>query len=150
MWCAALPKIKPDAAEWNIGNCGGGRLSTAPDNMRTTCPKNVFGNIHVFALTVKKPPGASAEKRIHGPAKGSGGPPGCSIGFRGAYRDMLALNDKQLELVMIAAEGLELEKRGLFLERVAAKLELRGHRFTDIDLEAAIRLALTGLIQSAA
>jgi hypothetical protein len=37
MWCAALPRIKPDAAEWNVGNCGGGRLSTAPDNMRTTC-----------------------------------------------------------------------------------------------------------------
>jgi len=37
MWCAALPRIKADAAKWNVGNCGGGRLSTAPDNMRTTC-----------------------------------------------------------------------------------------------------------------
>ena len=64
---------------------------------------------------------------------------------------MLALNDKQLELVMTAAKGLEPgEKRSLFLERVAAKLELRGHRFSDVDLETAIRLALTGLIQTAA
>ena len=38
---------------------------------------------------------------------------------------MLALNDKQLELVMTAAKGLAPgEKRSLFLERVAAKLEL--------------------------
>jgi hypothetical protein len=51
---------------------------------------------------------------------------------------------------MTAAKGLEPEKRSLFLERVAAKLQLRGSRFTDIELEAAIRLALTGLIQSAA
>jgi len=63
---------------------------------------------------------------------------------------MLALNDSQLKLVMAAAGGLEVEKRDLFLQRVAAKLELRGHRFTDVDLETAIRLALTGLIQSAA
>jgi len=64
---------------------------------------------------------------------------------------MLALNDKQLELVMTAAKGLAPgEKRSLFLERVAAKLELRGHHLSDVDLETAIRLALTGLIQSAA
>ena len=64
---------------------------------------------------------------------------------------MLALNDKQLELVMTAARGLEPgEKRSLFLERVAAKLELRGRRFSDVEFETTIRLALTGLIQSAA
>ena len=63
---------------------------------------------------------------------------------------MLALNDSQLELVMTAAGGLEVEKRDVFLQRVAAKLSLRGQRFSDVDLKAAIRLALTGLVQSAA
>jgi hypothetical protein len=63
---------------------------------------------------------------------------------------MLALNDSQLKLVMTAASSLEVEKRDLFLQRIAAKLQLRGSRFTDVDLETAIRLALTGLIQSAA
>jgi hypothetical protein len=42
------------------------------------------------------------------------------------------------------------EKRSLFLERVAARLPLYGPRFTDADLGAAIQAALTGLIQSAA
>src|SRR6516225_12370951 len=42
------------------------------------------------------------------------------------------------------------EKRSLFLERVAARLRLRGPRFTDADLGAAIHTALTGLIQSGA
>ena len=63
---------------------------------------------------------------------------------------MLALTDSQLQLVMTAAGGLAVEKRGIFLERVAARLQLRGPRFTDADLGAAIRAALTGLIQSAA
>jgi hypothetical protein len=63
---------------------------------------------------------------------------------------MLALNDSQLELVMTAARGLEVEKRDLFLRRVAAKLQLWGPRFTDVEFEAAIRLAFTGLVQSAA
>jgi hypothetical protein len=35
---------------------------------------------------------------------------------------MLALTDSQLQLVMTAAGGLEVEKRGIFLERVAARL----------------------------
>jgi hypothetical protein len=42
------------------------------------------------------------------------------------------------------------EKRGVFLERVVARLRLRGPRFTDADLDAAIQAALTGLIPSAA
>ena len=63
---------------------------------------------------------------------------------------MFALTDAQLEIVMIAAGSLPVEKRGLFLERVAARLRLRGPRFTDADLGAAIHTALTGLIQSAA
>ena len=63
---------------------------------------------------------------------------------------MLALSDSQLQIVMTAAGGLPVEKRSLFLERVAARLRLHGPRFTDADLGAAIQAALTGLIQSAA
>ena len=46
---------------------------------------------------------------------------------------------------MIAAGGLPAEKRSVFLERVAARLRLRGPHFTDADLGAAIQAALTGL-----
>jgi hypothetical protein len=63
---------------------------------------------------------------------------------------MLALNDAQLQIVMTTAGSLPIEKRAIFLERVAAKLLLRGPRFTDADFGAAIQAALTGLIQSAA
>ena len=63
---------------------------------------------------------------------------------------MFALSDAQLALVMTAAGGLPVEKRSVFLERVAARLRLHGPRFTDADLGAAIQTALTGLIQSAA
>ena len=62
---------------------------------------------------------------------------------------MFALNDTQLALVMTAAGPLPAEKRSVFLERLAARLRLRGPRFTDADLGAAIQAALTGLIQSA-
>ena len=63
---------------------------------------------------------------------------------------MLALTDAQLEIVMVAVGGLPVEKRSVFLERVAARLQLRGSRFTDADLGAAIQTALTGLTQSVA
>ena len=63
---------------------------------------------------------------------------------------VLALDDSQLALVMTAAGSLPVEKRSVFLERVAARLQLRGPRFTDADLGAAIQAALKGLIQSAA
>ena len=63
---------------------------------------------------------------------------------------MFALLHDQLALVMTAAGSLPVEKRSVFLERVAARLRLHGPRFTDADLGAAIQAALTGLIQSAA
>ena len=63
---------------------------------------------------------------------------------------MLALNDSQLEIVMLAAGGLEVEKRDLFLQRVAARLQLRGPRFSDAELEAAVQSAVTGLIHQSA
>ena len=43
---------------------------------------------------------------------------------------VLALNDAQLALVMTGAGSLPVEKRSVFLERVAARLQLRGLHFT--------------------
>jgi len=61
---------------------------------------------------------------------------------------MFALSDSQLRTVWVAADRVPVEKRGVFLERVVARLQL--HRgFTDADIDA-VRIALTGLIQSAA
>jgi hypothetical protein len=62
---------------------------------------------------------------------------------------MLALSDGQLAVVMTAARGLPVEKRSVFLERVAARLQLLGS-FTDRDFDNAVRLALRGLIQESA
>ena len=62
---------------------------------------------------------------------------------------MFALTDAQLEIVMAAAGSLPAEKRSVFLERVAARLQLRGPHFTNANLGAAIQVAVTGLIQSA-
>jgi hypothetical protein len=55
----------------------------------------------------------------------------------------------QLAVVMTAARNLPIEKRSVFLERVAARLQLRGS-FTDLDFDDAVRLALRGLIQESA
>ena len=60
------------------------------------------------------------------------------------------LSDSQLLAVWTAAEGLPVQKRGVFLERVIARLQLCGSRFTDVDLDDAVRLALRGLIQNSA
>jgi hypothetical protein len=62
---------------------------------------------------------------------------------------VLALDDDQLAVVMLAASGLDPEKRSVFLERVAARLRLQP-RFTDDDLDKAIRMALIGLAHSSA
>jgi hypothetical protein len=60
---------------------------------------------------------------------------------------MLALSDDQLAIVMTAAGVLPPEKRSVFLERIAARLNLRDPRLpiSDTDLSKAIRSALTGL-----
>jgi hypothetical protein len=63
--------------------------------------------------------------------------------------NMIALTDHQLGLVMTAATGLPADKRSVLLERVAARLRLRG-RFDDADVEAAVRTALQGLVQESA
>ena len=62
---------------------------------------------------------------------------------------MLALSDSQLRTVWAAADRVPFEKRGVFLERVAARLQVQ-RGLTDADLDDAVRVALTGLIQSAA
>jgi hypothetical protein len=63
---------------------------------------------------------------------------------------MFALSDSQLRAVRNAADGLPAEKRGIFLERIVARLQFRGGRFIDRDLDDAVRLALRGLIQESA
>jgi hypothetical protein len=63
---------------------------------------------------------------------------------------MLALSDSQLRAVWAAADGLPADKRGIFLGRLVAQLQLRGSRFTTADLDDAVRWALKGLIQKSA
>jgi hypothetical protein len=63
---------------------------------------------------------------------------------------MLALSDSQLRIVWAAADSLPVEKRGVFLERLVAQLQLRGSRVTTTDLEEVVRLALRGLVQQSA
>ena len=62
---------------------------------------------------------------------------------------MLALSDSQLRTVWTAADALPAEKRGVFLGRLIAQLQLRG-RFSTADLEDVVRSALKGLIQQSA
>jgi hypothetical protein len=57
---------------------------------------------------------------------------------------VLALSDDQLAAVMTAAGKLPAEKRGVFLERVVARL---GPRFTAAEFADTVHLALRGLIQ---
>jgi hypothetical protein len=63
---------------------------------------------------------------------------------------MLALSDSQLRAVWAAADSLPVEKRGVFLGRLVAQLQLRGSRFTTADLEDVVRSALSGLVQESA
>jgi hypothetical protein len=56
----------------------------------------------------------------------------------------------QLRAVWAAADGIPVEKRGVFLERLVAQLQLRGSHFTTTDLEDVVRSALSGLVQHAA
>ena len=62
---------------------------------------------------------------------------------------MVAFSDSQVQAVWAAADRLPFEKRGVFIERVVARLQLQ-RGFTDADLDDAMRAALTGLIPSAA
>jgi alkylhydroperoxidase family enzyme len=62
---------------------------------------------------------------------------------------MVAFTDSQLRAVWAAADRLPFEKRGVFIERVVARLQLQ-RGFTDADLDGVVRAALIGLTQSAA
>jgi len=64
-------------------------------------------------------------------------------------RRPLALTDGQLASVMSAAHLLPVEKRGLYLDRVAAAVALLcgGRSVNDVDLNAAVTTALASLIQ---
>jgi hypothetical protein len=62
---------------------------------------------------------------------------------------MLALSDSQLRAVWAAADRVPVEKRGVFVERVVARLQLQ-RGFSDADLDDVVRAALRGLVQSAA
>ena len=63
---------------------------------------------------------------------------------------MLALSDSQLRAIWAAAAGLPIGKRGIFLVRFVAQLQLRDSHFTTADLDDAVRLALKGLTQKSA
>ncbi len=60
---------------------------------------------------------------------------------------MFALSDSQLRTVWNAADALPVEKRGVFLERLVAQLQLRGFRFTTADLNDVMQSAMRGLHQ---
>ena len=61
---------------------------------------------------------------------------------------MLGLSDYQLEIVMDMARTVPVEKRDLYLQRIAAMLLLRGRRFTDDDVSDVTALALRGLVHT--
>jgi hypothetical protein len=57
---------------------------------------------------------------------------------------MLSLTNHQLEVITKAATDIPVEKRAVYLERVAAMLTVRG-RFSDDDVRDVASLALCGL-----
>ena len=64
---------------------------------------------------------------------------------------MLGLTDNQLQSIMDAARTLPVEKRDIYLRRIAAMLTMRGRgHVTDTDVSDVAKLALTGLAQQPA
>ena len=64
---------------------------------------------------------------------------------------MLGLTDYQLKIVMAAARSVPVEKRDVYLQRIAGMLAMRGRgRFTDSDVGEVAQLALAGLVQQTA
>jgi hypothetical protein len=65
-------------------------------------------------------------------------------------RPMLELTDSQLATVMDAARILPIEKRSVYLQRIAQMLKMRGPgHFNDADVSDVAKLALAGLVQTA-
>jgi hypothetical protein len=61
---------------------------------------------------------------------------------------MLGLTDNQLTTVMGMARMLPVEKRDLYLQRIAAMLMMRGRgHFNDSDVAEMTKLAVAGLVQ---
>jgi hypothetical protein len=59
---------------------------------------------------------------------------------------MIGLTDTQLGIIIGAARVLPVEKRDIFLQRIAAMLALCGHgHFADSDVADVVRLATCGL-----
>lgn len=58
---------------------------------------------------------------------------------------LLALSDNHLQVIMLAASGLPVERRGEFLEQITVAL-----RDTNGDLGRAVREALADVMQAAA
>jgi hypothetical protein len=55
----------------------------------------------------------------------------------------MSLTDQQLKAVTDAAQAVPVEKRAIFLERIAAMLKFRGR--SDADVADVAKLATTGL-----
>jgi hypothetical protein len=60
------------------------------------------------------------------------------------------LSDKQLDIITQVAAALPVEKRGDYLIRVAAHLQIRLGRYSDDDVFAAAQMALNSLTQTSA
>ena len=58
----------------------------------------------------------------------------------------VGLSDRQLAIIQQAAAPISMEKRGIFLQRVSAMLELR-KKFNDDDVADCAALAKRGLVQ---
>jgi hypothetical protein len=62
---------------------------------------------------------------------------------------VIGLTDIQLKIIMTAARAIPVEKRDIFLQRIAAMLALRSRgRFTDTDVADVAQLAMAVLIQT--
>jgi hypothetical protein len=61
---------------------------------------------------------------------------------------MLALSDSQLAIVVTLAHALAPEKREVYLQRIAARLQCRSGQHTDDDVRLAAEQALASLIQT--
>jgi hypothetical protein len=63
---------------------------------------------------------------------------------------MVSLTDTQLATVMDAARTLPVEKRDIYLRRIAAMLAQRGRgHFSDSDVSDVAKLALAGFVHTA-
>jgi hypothetical protein len=71
----------------------------------------------------------------------------CSLAaFAASCRGMVSLSDPQLKIITTAASAVPVDRRSVFLERIAAMLRMRGYgHFTNSDVSDVAKLALTGL-----